>query len=116
LENDGIKLENIKRIGGTSVGAITAALLSVGCDLKELNEELNSLNFQEFIDIPDQHIKEQSLKFFSDFRNKITERTEIFLKELSNCTDGFTRIKKREIFKYLFDYYSKNKFGFNLFG
>lgn len=33
LEKDGIKLENIKRIGGTSVGTITAALLSVGCDL-----------------------------------------------------------------------------------
>jgi NTE family protein len=102
LENDGIKLANIKRIGGTSVGAITAALLSVGCDLKELNKELSSLNFEEFIDIPDDLIKKQSLEFFSDFRKKIEEAKN----ELSNLTDGFKRIKKRELLKYSNDYYT----------
>ena len=116
LEDDGIKLENIKRIGGTSVGAITAALLSVGCDLKELNKELNSLNFQEFIDIPDQRIKTQSLELFSDFREKIRQKTEMVLKEVSRCTDGFRRIKKREVLKYIIDYAAQAYRGSDVFG
>ncbi|CAF1177205.1 unnamed protein product [Adineta steineri] len=114
LENDGIKLKNIKRIGGTSVGAITAALLSVGYDWKELSEELKSLDFQEFIDIPDPYMKNQSFQLFSDFREKSRETTEIFLKELSSLTDGFTRIKKRAIFEHV-AHHAGRKVGLNLF-
>lgn len=115
LEENGIKLENIKRIGGTSVGAITAVLLSVGCSLEELNVELKSLDFQNFIDIPDEDIKKQSFEILCDFRKQTRVATEKFFKELSYLTDGFRRIKKRALFQYLVDYYTKS-FGLNVFG
>lgn len=111
LENDGIKLKNIKRIGGTSVGAIMGTLLSVGYDLEELNVELTSLNFQEFLDIKDQEIMMKTMDFFTSFRENIRNSSATYLSELHRITDGFTRIKKREVGKYLFDYNLFNFFG-----
>lgn len=52
----GIKLENIKRIGWTSVGVITATLLSVGYNLEKLNFEQTRIYFEKFIDIKDNKI------------------------------------------------------------
>ena len=53
LENNGVKLKNIKRIGGTSVGAIIAALLSVGYTSDELKAELLNMDFEELLDVED---------------------------------------------------------------
>jgi NTE family protein len=43
-------LQNIENIAGTSVGAITAALLCVGYSAEELEKELSSIKFQKFND------------------------------------------------------------------
>ncbi len=39
-------LKNIKRVAGTSAGAINAVLLSIGCTLKETQEILSTLDFR----------------------------------------------------------------------
>ena len=43
-------LENIKRVGGTSAGAINAVLLSLGYTLQETQEILMELDFNNFMD------------------------------------------------------------------
>ncbi|MDO8508717.1 MAG: patatin-like phospholipase family protein [Nanoarchaeota archaeon] len=43
-------LENIQRVGGTSAGAITAALLAVGFSSQEIKNELEKANFNTFKD------------------------------------------------------------------
>lgn len=53
LEKNNIKLEDIVNIGGTSVGAITASLLSVGYNHEALNTQLENIEFTKFIDIKD---------------------------------------------------------------
>lgn len=49
LKNEGI-LQNIQRVGGTSAGAINAALFSLGYSNKETREILKALNFNNFMD------------------------------------------------------------------
>jgi len=49
LEEKGI-LKNIERIAGTSAGAITAALLSVGFTSEEIKKSLGKVNFLDFKD------------------------------------------------------------------
>ena len=51
LEKKDIKLKNIEKIGGTSVGAITAALLSVGCNCKNLSDITLEMDFENFLDV-----------------------------------------------------------------
>ena len=65
-----IKLENIEKIGGTSVGAITASLLSIGYDCEKLNYEMDKIKFQDFIDIKNEEIKRYSLKYITNFKLK----------------------------------------------
>ncbi len=43
-------LKDIKRVGGTSAGAINAVLLSAGFNLKEMQDILWNLNFNNFMD------------------------------------------------------------------
>lgn len=49
LDEMGI-LKNIKRVAGTSAGAITAALLAIGYDYKEVSEIIAGTNFKDFED------------------------------------------------------------------
>ena len=49
LKNRGI-LQKIKRVGGTSAGAINAVLLSIGCSLEETQQILWNLDFNNFMD------------------------------------------------------------------
>ena len=49
LEGRGI-MKNIKRVGGTSAGAINAVLLALGYTLKETQKILMELNFNNFMD------------------------------------------------------------------
>jgi NTE family protein len=51
LESKDIKLKNIEKIGGTSVGAITAALLSVGFNCESLRDILLDMDFENFLDV-----------------------------------------------------------------
>lgn len=49
LNKEGI-LKNIKRVAGTSAGAMVAVLVGLGYSPKEINDILWSLNFQNFLD------------------------------------------------------------------
>ena len=49
LENQQI-MKNIKRVGGTSAGAINAVLLALGYTLKETQKIMMELNFNNFMD------------------------------------------------------------------
>lgn len=49
LEDEKI-LENIKRVGGTSAGAITATLLSMGLELKNIEELVGNTSLIDFLD------------------------------------------------------------------
>ena len=49
LENRQI-MKNIKRVGGTSAGAINAVLLALGYTLKDTQKILMELNFKNFMD------------------------------------------------------------------
>ena len=49
LDNEGI-LKNIKRVAGTSAGAMVAVLIGLGYTAKELKDILWDLNFTEFLD------------------------------------------------------------------
>lgn len=60
-ENKKIDIKQIRRVGGTSAGAITAALLGVGYTLDELEQILkNELKFKDLLDNTDEYKK----KFF----------------------------------------------------
>ena len=94
LEKNGIKLENIKKIGGTSVGAITAALLSVGYDLVKLNEELKDMDFESFIDIENENVEKKISKYYnpefiSEFMTKTTEYVKTRIEGQMNCKRKF---------------------------
>lgn len=43
-------LQNIKRVGGTSAGAINATLFALGYSINEQNEILKKLDFKNFMD------------------------------------------------------------------
>lgn len=43
-------LQNVERVGGTSAGAITALLLSLGYNANEISELINSTSFKKFND------------------------------------------------------------------
>ncbi|MCX7771124.1 MAG: patatin-like phospholipase family protein [Proteobacteria bacterium] len=49
LEKRGI-LQNINRVGGTSAGAITATLVALGYNNKEIYNVVNNMNFEDFFD------------------------------------------------------------------
>lgn len=46
----GLDFKRIKRIGGTSAGSITAALLCLGMSLDEIDDYLLKIDFKEFLD------------------------------------------------------------------
>ena len=59
-------LSNIKRVAGTSAGAITAVLLAVGYDHKEVSDIVADTNFNDFAD-DSLGIVRDAERFISDF-------------------------------------------------
>lgn len=49
LEREGI-LKNIKRVGGTSAGSITALLVGLNYNLEDMKKELENMNMRAFMD------------------------------------------------------------------
>lgn len=49
LHNEGV-LKGIKRVAGTSAGAITATLLAIGCTIEEIDKILRETNMKSFMD------------------------------------------------------------------
>jgi NTE family protein len=66
IEANIFKFEHIKRIGGTSAGAITAVLFGVGYTVDEAQVLLEELKFDEFLD---SHYKEPLLRLKKDINN-----------------------------------------------
>ena len=98
LENNGIKLENIQRICVTSVGAITAAFLCVGYDLKTLNRELNKIDFENFIDIEEESIQTKffnytSSNIISDIQSKLEKTIKYVQDELKDVNKSYWPLK-----------------------
>lgn len=62
LEFRGFPLSNVKRLAGTSAGAIMASLLAVGYDLDTLLELMNALDFKDLLDESSGHTREKVLK------------------------------------------------------
>lgn len=59
-------LSNIKRVAGTSAGAITAVLLAVGYSYKEVSDIVASVNFNDFADDSNGIVRDAK-RFISDF-------------------------------------------------
>ena len=82
LDDRGI-LDNLERVGGTSAGAITAALLALGYSLEELRDILWDLDFEQFLD-DSWGVVRDTERVFSDygwyrgeaFREWIADRVE----------------------------------------
>jgi NTE family protein len=49
LENNGL-MTNVEKVAGTSAGAITATLVSIGCDADKIYQIISSTNFSSFED------------------------------------------------------------------
>jgi NTE family protein len=60
LDQRGYLGDNIRRVGGTSAGAINALIYALGYDIREQQEILNSTDFKKFMD--------DSFGFVRDFR------------------------------------------------
>jgi NTE family protein len=55
-----VSLNDIRRVGGTSAGAITAAALAMGCNLERIHELSSSLDFRDLLDDKRGNISTQS--------------------------------------------------------
>jgi NTE family protein len=51
-------LQNIERVAGTSAGAITATLLAIGYEAKEISDIIANTNFQDFADEDEGYLKD----------------------------------------------------------
>lgn len=86
LEKEG-KLEGIRRVAGTSVGAITAAFLAVGCTVKELEELLLDFEFSDVLDDKQGGIPTQS-KVLKTLEKKSQEKPAFFSKIPAKSVKG----------------------------
>jgi len=110
LEKNGIKLENIKRIGGTSVGAITAALLSVGYDLEKLNEELKDMDFENFIDIENENVEQKIYKYYNpEFISEFMTKTTEYVKDRLSGIEDFYIFRKIKRLKDISSYFNNDE-------
>lgn len=78
LEQLGDKNLSIERVGGTSAGAILAALLAANYHVDEMKQMLFSLNLNSFLDPPFLASKYSPLKFLSLYIHKGLYKGEIF--------------------------------------
>jgi NTE family protein len=89
MEENGVFLNDIKRVGGTSAGAIMACLIGVGYTSNEIDELIRNLDFIKLVEIED----------FSSLLSAILKRLEE--NENMNIIEKF--ISDRSIFnKFLF--------------
>lgn len=51
-------LQNIERVAGTSAGAITATLLAIGYEAKEISDIISQTNFNDFADEDEGYLKD----------------------------------------------------------
>lgn len=76
-------LKKLKRTAGTSSGAITAALLSVGCTSEEMNGILNDIKLDSILDCPTEpaeEVKNSLLQLKEDWKKlSVWEATRHFL-------------------------------------
>ena len=72
IESNVFQLENIKRIGGTSAGAITSVLLGVGYSPNGIRDVLDVLKFEDFLDSDNKN-------FILKFKNEITKNNFSYL-------------------------------------
>jgi NTE family protein len=104
------KLNEIEKIAGTSAGAITACLLSVGYKVEdfEINQELKNINFKDLL-IDSKDLEEQEIiKLYQDIKNLVSFNgflMNILLLILSNMTVISHSTTLAKIIKYL----SENK-------
>jgi NTE family protein len=80
-----IDLRKIRRIGGTSVGAITATLLAVGYSIDEIKEFLQELDFSEFLDW-------QNGKVLLQLKNAFESNAIGFIGQLSKTIGSVTKL------------------------
>jgi NTE family protein len=50
IKSNIISLNQIKRVGGTSAGAIIACLIGIGCSMKEIENLVSTMKFEDFLD------------------------------------------------------------------
>ena len=127
-----VSLDNIKRVGGTSAGAIAAVLLGLDYPLDELKQMLQQLDFKEFLDsdlketflslkgvesfgvttvlnnafsikkIWDKLNKDYGLFAGDTYRAYIDERIEAKLGKWATFRDLHEQVKRGRPFKYIF--------------
>lgn len=90
-ETNIFKFENIKRISGTSAGAIIAVLLGVGYRIDKLQTILEELKFDEFLD---SEYKEPLLKLKKDLKENSLSLNFI-LKNLFTLYNIYKQLKKK---------------------
>ncbi len=71
LREQGVPLENIRRIAGTSAGSIIASLLSVGFDHLNIRLIMQNFNFAELLDEPNAKIqtRDKTLSLIEEIEN-----------------------------------------------
>lgn len=73
LKKQGIDLQHIERVGGTSAGAITALLIGLGYNLAEIKIELKNMDIKNFLDGKN-GLKER----FFETKEKVDSWTKLF--------------------------------------
>ncbi|MBU5228255.1 patatin-like phospholipase family protein [Clostridium senegalense] len=106
LESEGI-LKNIKRVGGTSAGAIIALLVGLGYTVTEIRDELANLDFKDFLDNDIGIIRNLYRLFFNGYGwfkgNAFLKWIEsIIYKKTNNKNSTFKDIKSNPEFKDMF--------------
>lgn len=77
-------LENIKRFGGTSAGAITALLLGIGYSVDEFRKEMDSVDFKKFKDDDFLEIRDTARLLLNGFGRY---KGKVFMTWLEKCID-----------------------------
>lgn len=106
LEKEGI-LKNIKRVGGSSAGAIIALLVGLNYTANEIKKELDSLNLKDFLDKDKGIIRNTYRLFFNGYGwfkgdTFMTWIEKIIYQKTKNKNSTFKDIKNNPQFKDMF--------------
>lgn len=85
LESSGFDLSQIKRVAGTSAGAITATVLAMGCTIEQAGRLLREFDFKAVLD--------EESGFFST-RNKVLNSVE---KHVSGKSPLFSKVPAKSV-------------------
>ncbi len=100
LENNIFQFENVKRIGGTSAGAIVSVLLGVGYSVNDIQKILLDLKLDDFLD---SEYKEPILRFKKE------------LKEMNNFSFSLILKNAFNFYKIYNEFYNKRNVNYGLF-